>query len=93
MRYAKRWHFGGLFHETIDQAERLTGRHLLPHIHLNLVLEKFVRQKVQAQLGRLAYLSQVAHHSTLMLVILWHGVSIQGYGQTEASLISANREA
>ena len=87
-----------LFHETIRLGrKRLAGRHLLPHeFMLNLVLEKFVRQKVQARLGgRLAYFisggAPLNHDVGSFFMAL--GVNLlQGYGQTEASpLISANR--
>ena len=69
-----------LFHETIRLGrKRLAGRHLLPHeFILNLVLEKFVRQKFRRGLVASWPISfQVAHHSTLMLVVFsWHLASI-----------------
>ena len=87
-----------LFHETIRLGrKRLAGRHLLPHeLILNLVLDKFVRQKVQARLGgRLAYFISggAPLNSEVGSFFMALGVNLlQGYGQTEASpLISANR--
>ena len=87
-----------LFHETIRLGrKRLAGRHLLPHeFILNLVLEKFVRQKVQARLGgQLAYFISggAPLNPDVGSFFLALGVNLlQGYGQTEASpLISANR--
>jgi len=87
-----------LFHETIRLGrKRLAGRHLLPHeFILNLVLEKFVRQKIQARLGgRLAYFISggAPLNPDVGGFFMALGVNLlQGYGQTEASpLISANR--
>jgi long-chain acyl-CoA synthetase len=87
-----------LFHETIRLGrKRLAGRHLLPHeFILNLVLEKFVRQKVRARLGgRLAYFISggAPLNPDVGSFFMALGVKLlQGYGQTEASpLISANR--
>ena len=87
-----------LFHETIRLGrKRLAGRRLMPHeFILNLVLEKFVRQKVQARLGgRLDYFISggAPLNPDIGSFFMALGVNLlQGYGQTEASpLISANR--
>ena len=87
-----------LFMETIRLGrKRLEGRTLLPHeFFLDLLLEKLIRQKIQARLGgKLKYFISggAALNPEIGSFFMALGVKLlQGYGQTEASpVISANR--
>ena len=87
-----------LFMETIRLGrKRLDGRTLLPHeFFLDLLLEKLIRQKIQARLGgKLKYFISggAALNPEIGSFFMALGVKLlQGYGQTEASpVISANR--
>lgn len=87
-----------LFMETIRLGrKRLGGRTLLPHeFFLDLLLEKLIRQKIQARLGgKLKYFISggAALNPEIGSFFMALGVKLlQGYGQTEASpVISANR--
>ena len=87
-----------LFMETIRLGrKRLEGRTLLPHeFFLNLLLERLIRQKIQARLGgKLKYFISggAALNPEIGSFFMALGVKLlQGYGQTEASpVISANR--
>ena len=87
-----------LFIETIRLGrKRLEGRTLLPHeFFLDLLLEKLIRQKIQARLGgKLKYFISggAALNPEIGTFFMALGVKLlQGYGQTEASpVISANR--
>ena len=87
-----------LFMETIRLGrKRLEGRTLLPHeFFLDLLLERLIRQKIQARLGgKLKYLISggAALNPEIGSFFMALGVKLlQGYGQTEASpVISANR--
>ena len=87
-----------LFMETVRLGrKRLAGKKLLPHeFLLNYVLERLVRNKIQARLGgRLKYFISggAALNPEIGTFFMALGVKLlQGYGQTEASpLISANR--
>jgi long-chain acyl-CoA synthetase len=87
-----------LFMETIRLGrKRLQGKALLPHeFLLDLLLERLVRQKIQARLGgNLKYFISggAALNPEIGSFFMALGVKLlQGYGQTEASpVISANR--
>ena len=87
-----------LFMETIRLGrKRLEGRTLLPHeFFLDLLLERLIRQKIQARLGgKLKYFISggAALNPEIGSFFMALGVKLlQGYGQTEASpVISANR--
>jgi long-chain acyl-CoA synthetase len=87
-----------LFMETIRLGrKRLKGRTLLPHeFFLDLLLERLIRQKIQARLGgKLKYFISggAALNPEIGSFFMALGVKLlQGYGQTEASpVISANR--
>ena len=87
-----------LFMETIRLGrKRLEGRTLLPHeFFLDLLLEKLIRQKIQARLGgKLKYFISggAALNPEIGSFFMALGVKLlQGYGQTEASpVITANR--
>ncbi|MDC1383035.1 long-chain fatty acid--CoA ligase [Candidatus Puniceispirillum sp.] len=87
-----------LFLETIRLGrKRLAGKALLPHeFFIDLLLERLVRQKIQARLGgRLKYFISggAALNPEIGSFFMALGVKLlQGYGQTEASpVISANR--
>ena len=87
-----------LFMETVRLGrKRLEGRTLLPHeFFLDLLLERLIRQKIQARLGgKLKYFISggAALNPEIGSFFMALGVQLlQGYGQTEASpVISANR--
>jgi long-chain acyl-CoA synthetase len=87
-----------LFMQTIRLGrKRLEGRTLLPHeFFLDLLLERLIRQKIQARLGgKLKYFISggAALNPEIGSFFMALGVKLlQGYGQTEASpVISANR--
>ena len=87
-----------LFMETVRLGrKRLEGQTLLPHeFFIDLLLERLIRQKIQARLGgKLRYFISggAALNPEIGSFFMALGVKLlQGYGQTEASpVISANR--
>ena len=76
--------------------KKLTGRHFLPHeIIMDLIVEKLVRAKARERLGgKLRYFNSggAALNPDIGTFFMALGIKLlQGYGQTDASPISANR--